>query len=46
MPDGSWEPDSTSDLGILEVLELSATVAKSNGWLLRGYTRYAISAMA
>lgn len=46
VPDGSWKPDSTSDLGSLEALEPSATVAKSNGTLLRGYTRYAISGMA
>jgi hypothetical protein len=40
MLDGSWELDSTSDLGILEELGSSTVVDKSNGRLFRGYTRY------
>lgn len=43
MPDGSWEPDSSSDLGTLEVLESSTIVDKSNGWLIRGYTVYSVN---
>jgi hypothetical protein len=31
MLDGSWELDSTSDLGTLEALESSTAVDKSNG---------------
>jgi hypothetical protein len=47
MPDGSWEPDSTSDLGTLEASDSSTTTTavKSDGWLLMGYTRCAIGVM-
>lgn len=40
MLDGSWELESTSDLGTLEALESSATmVDKSKERLFRGYTK-------
>lgn len=47
IPDGSWEPDSTSDLGTLEASDspTTTTAVKSDGWLLMGYTRCAIGVM-
>jgi hypothetical protein len=44
MLEGSWELESTSDLGTLEALESSTTmVDKSNGRLFRGYTTYSVN---